>query len=182
MTCPTTPRPSPATMGPRRTPPKPTTPAPAAAPSLPPAADTQPARTPAESIAPGQLKGDENLRSLFPRALRMSRMHPEARLVALTLLGYAHYKSGLVNSRNRPNIEQLAEDTGLTTGQVQVQLHVLTQRGWLYTRLLTRGSYNGQPGLFLAIPSFLLEPARAERAAYAAERAQYIAHATGGDQ
>jgi hypothetical protein len=169
-------------MGPRHTPPKPTTPARAAAPVPALAADTQHAPAPAEAIAPGQLQADENLRSLLPRALRKSRMHPEARLVALTLLGYAHFKSGLVNNRNRPDIEQLAEDTGITTGQIQVQLHVLTQRGWLYTRLLTRGPHNGQPGLFLAIPSLLLEQTRAERAAYAAERAQYIARTTGGDQ
>jgi hypothetical protein len=169
-------------MGPRRTPPKPTTPAPAAAPVLAPAADTQRALTPAEAIAPGQLQAGENLRSLFPRALRKSRMHPEARLVAYTLLGYAHYKSGVVNSRHRPDIEQLAADTGLTAGQIQVQLHVLTQRGWLYTRLLTRGPFNGQPGLFLAIPALLLEQVRADRAAYAAERTEYIARAAGGDQ
>ena len=138
--------------------------------------------TPAEAASPGQLQAGEHLRSFMVRALRKSRMHPEARLVALTLLGYANYKTGLVNSRHQPDTTTLAEDTGLTTGQVQVQLHVLTQRGWLYTRPLTRGPRNGQLGLFLAVPALYLEQVRADRAEYAVERAEYIARATGGTE
>jgi hypothetical protein len=172
MTAPTAPhRPSPADMGPRRTP------APAKAPAPQPYAPRT--LTPAEAIAPGELSGGEHLRNLLPRALRKSRMHPNARLVALTLLAYANFKTGLVNSRHRPDVERLAEDTGLTTGQVEVQLHILTQRGWLYTRTLTQGAQAGQMGLFLAVPGLLLEQVRADHAAYAAERAEHVARAAG---
>ncbi|MDX2846638.1 hypothetical protein PV377_48410, partial [Streptomyces ipomoeae] len=127
--------------------------------------------TPAEAVAPGKLRTKEHLRSLFPRAVRISRMHPAARLIALTLLGHAHFKTGLVSPARRPDMTQLAEETGLTTRQVEVQIHVLTQRGWLYTRPLTQGRHAGEEGLFVAVPALLLEHLRAARSAHAEQTA-----------
>ncbi|MDX3037247.1 hypothetical protein [Streptomyces caniscabiei] len=180
MTAPTEARrPSPADMAPHRTP-APVKPGPVKATAPGPSAPVS--LTTAEAIAPGQIGRGENVRSLLPRAVRRSRMHPNSRLVVLTLLNYANFKTGLVNSRHRPDVEQLAEDTGLTTGQIEVQLHVLTQRGWLYERTLTRGAQAGQTGLFVTVPTVYLDQVRAETAAYAAERAECIARATGDDQ
>lgn len=81
MTIPATARPTPAALA-RRPAPKP--------------------RTPAESIAPGELVGKERMRTMIERGMRISRLHPEARLVALTLLGYAHHKTGVVFPASGP--------------------------------------------------------------------------------
>ncbi|WP_405960569.1 helix-turn-helix domain-containing protein [Streptomyces sp. NBC_00024] len=144
MTTPATARPTPAALA-RRPAPKPP--------------------SPAESIAPGVLVGKERMRTMIERGMRISRLHPEARLVALTLLGYAHHKTGIVFPRFKPTPEQLAEATGLTVGQVSVQIHVLTQRGWLCTRRITQGHDTGRAALSLAIPALVLEQVRAARAA-----------------
>ncbi|GAQ64097.1 helix-turn-helix domain-containing protein [Streptomyces scabiei] len=156
MTCPTTPRPSPADMAAR--PPAPAKPGPVK--------DIRsPKLTVAEAIAPGVLVGRERMRTMVERGMRISRLHPEARLVALTLLGYAHHKTGTVFPRFRPTPEQLAEATGLTTGQISVQIHVLTQRGWLCTRRITQGHDTGRLALALTVPALVLEQVRAARAA-----------------
>ncbi|MDX2520551.1 MULTISPECIES: helix-turn-helix domain-containing protein [Streptomyces] len=152
MTCPTTPRPAPGDLA-RRPAPKP------------------PALTPAQAVAPGRLQGKERMRPTFHRGLRISRMHPEARLVALTLLGYAHHTTGVVFPRYQPSAEQLAEDTGLTPGQIDVQIGVLTQRGWLGTRRINQGADAGRDGLRLTIPALVLEQVRAARAAEQSEPA-----------
>jgi hypothetical protein len=154
MTCPTTPRPSPADMAPRT--PATAKPGPLKAPDV-----NSPKRTVAEAIAPGVLVGRERMRTMVERGMRISRLHPEARLVALTLLGYAHYKTGTVFPRFRPTREQLAEATGLTPGQIDVQIHVLTQRGWLCSRRITQGHDTGRLALALAVPALILEQVRA---------------------
>jgi hypothetical protein len=146
MTIPATARPTPASLAHR--------PAPAL-----------PTLTVAEAIAPGHLVGKERMRTMIERGMRISRMHPEARLVALTLLGYAHHKTGIVFPRFRPTREQLADATGLSAGQIDVQIHVLTQRGWLCTRRITQGHDTGRLALSLAIPAQVLEQVRAARAA-----------------
>ncbi|MCL6733330.1 helix-turn-helix domain-containing protein [Streptomyces neyagawaensis] len=157
MTAPTAPRvPNPGDLARR--------PAPQPAPARPSTSGTL-----ADQIAPGRLHRKERMRTMFHHGLRYSRMHPEARLVALTLLGYAHHKTGMVFPRFQPTAEQLAEDTGLTAGQVQVQIHVLTQRGWLCTRRVTQGLDAGREGLSLAIPALVLEQVRAVRDASLAE-------------
>lgn len=125
--------------------------------------------TPAETVQPGRLQGKERLRPTFQRGLRISRMHPEARLVALTLLGYAHHTTGVIFPRYQPTPEQLAEDTGLTAGQVGVQIHVLTQRGWLGSRRIQQGADAGREGLRLTVPALVLEQVRAARAAEQSE-------------
>ncbi|MDX3217705.1 helix-turn-helix domain-containing protein [Streptomyces scabiei] len=129
----------------------------------------KPPVTPAAAIQPGRLRGKERLRPTFHRGLRISRMHPEARLVALTLLGYAHHTTGVVFPRYQPTSEQLAEATGLTPGQVGVQIHVLTQRGWLGIRRIEQGADAGREGLRLTVPALVLEQIRAARAAEQSE-------------
>lgn len=133
-------------------------------------ADGRPPTTVAESIAPGVLVGKERMRTMIERGMRISRLHPEARLVALTLLGYSNHKSGIIYRRFEPTAEQLAEATGLTASQVRVQIHVLTQRGWLYTRRVPQGHDAGRTALSLAIPALLLEQVRAARSAELAAR------------
>ena len=135
-----------------------------ATPPAAPAPDRQPT-TPADTIAPALLLPKERMRTVFLRGVRLSRMRPESRLVALTLLGYSNFKNGLINPHYRPSIEQLAEDTGLTNRQIHVQIHILTQRGWLHTRRITQGAYAGKPGLNLSVPAPVLERVRAAQEA-----------------
>jgi hypothetical protein len=119
--------------------------------------------TPAEAVAPGKLHRSELLRPMFQQGVRLSRMQPHARLVALTLLGYANFQTGLIHERWTPTTEELAYATGLTTEQVQVQIEVLTQRGWAYTRALKQGPRAGQTALQMCVPAFVLEQLRARK-------------------
>jgi hypothetical protein len=166
---------SPADIAPRRNrpnpPPQPAPPAGAAPGRQTEPADARPAEaiaprplTPAEAIAPGRIGKRERFRNQFQHGLRISRMHPPARLVALTLLGYANDKTGLLSASHGPTVEQLAEHTGLLAAQVRVQLQVLTQRGWLYSRPIVAGPRAGTTGLCLAVPAGVLEELRAARA------------------
>ncbi|WP_392967256.1 hypothetical protein [Streptomyces sp. LN245] len=119
--------------------------------------------TAADSIAPGKLTRRERLRPLYTQGLRTSRLLPEARLTALTLLGYANFQTGLVHEQWRPTTDELAYATGLTAGQVLVQLEVLTQRGWMYIRTLKEGDRAGSSVLQLCIPAAVLEDLRARK-------------------
>ncbi|MFJ7049006.1 hypothetical protein ACIQVC_37210 [Streptomyces sp. NPDC101112] len=164
MTAPTAPRvPTPGDLARRPAPPAPTKRAQpvAARPGQP---YTPRTLTPAEALAPGRIGKRERLRNLFTHGLRISRMRPHARLVALTLLPYANDKTGLLTPAHRPTIEQLADNTGLLPAQVHVQLQVLTQRGWLYSRPIAEGPHAGKVGLCLAVPAGVLEQLRAARA------------------
>lgn len=173
MTAPTTHRPSPADLA-RRPAPGPSLdrkasaePRPAPRPEQRPKSEPGPYEprilTPAEAIAPGKLTRAERLRPLYQQGLRLSRMEPNARLTALTLLGYANFQTGLIHERWRPTTDQLSYATGITTGQVLVQLEVLTQRGWLYTRPLKDGPRAGEDALQLSVPAGVLEQLRARK-------------------
>lgn len=96
---------------------------------------------------------------MYQQGMRISRMHPEARLTALTLLGYANFRTGLIN-KHLTGTRELAHDTGLTEGQVLVQIEVLTQRGWLTRRVLDVGPRTGQQVLQLCIPTVVLQQLR----------------------
>ncbi|MFF9285444.1 hypothetical protein [Streptomyces griseosporeus] len=172
MTAPVTPRiPTPGDLA-RRT----TTPAahPKPAPAPKPAARTAIAEAPAppasqdtaDLIAPGRLQQGEVMWQMVQQGMRVSRMRPEARLVALTLLGYAHPRTGLLD-KYWPSCEQIAYASGLTTGQVLVQLEVLAQRGWLVQRSFSQGPRQGQTVHRLVIPSWVLEHVRSRRNAHA---------------
>ena len=171
------PRPTPASLAHR-----PARPAPPAAPApsrKAPSTAARPAEaytprtlTPAEAIAPGRIGKRERFRNQFQHGVRVSHMHPHARLVALTLLGYANDKTGLLSPTYRPTVKQLADHTGLLPAQVQVQLHVLTQRGWLYSRPIAAGPRAGTTGLCLAVPAGVLEQLRAARAKETSARAE----------
>lgn len=158
--------PSPADVARRTNPAPATAPAitPAAAPSTPAPGPTAPPKpAPAQSaaglVAPGQLLPHEVLRRMIQQGMRISRMRPEARLTALTLLGYANYRTGLVN-KHLPDMQELAYATGLTEGQVRVQVEVLTQRGWLTYRVLGRGPREGQQVIQLCVPAHVLQQLR----------------------
>ncbi|EYT83972.1 hypothetical protein CF54_04155 [Streptomyces sp. Tu 6176] len=115
--------------------------------------------TAADLIAPGRLRHGELLRHTYQRGMRISGMTPATRLVALTLLGYAHGKTGLLN-KHAPNTDQLANATGLSAGQVRVQLEILTQRGWLTQHTPASGPRQGQHVLQLCIPAAALHQVR----------------------
>jgi hypothetical protein len=117
----------------------------------------------ADAIAPGKLTRSERLRPLYQQGIRSSRMLPEARLVGLTLLGYANFQTGLVHEKWRPTTDELAYATGLTSAQVLVQLEVLTQRGWMYIRTLKEGARAGTNVLQLCLPAAVLEDLRARK-------------------
>ncbi|CUW29659.1 hypothetical protein [Streptomyces reticuli] len=123
----------------------------------------RPAKRPRHS-APGNLRQREIFRQVFLQAVRISGMNPETRLVALTLLGYANFRTGLVN-KHEHGPAGLAADTGLTEGQVRVQLTILTQRGWLTERALTTGPREGQRVHQLLIPDAVLAQVRNRHAA-----------------
>lgn len=148
----------------RRTPTQP--PRPAALRTLPtPAARPEPAPvTAADLIAPGRLRPGEVLRQVFQQGMRLSRMRPEARLVGLTLLAYANFKTGLLN-KYVPAGRELAAATGLTEGQALIQIEVLTQRGWLTRHTPSRGPRQDQQVLQLCVPALVLEQLRQRRAA-----------------
>ncbi|WP_330349619.1 hypothetical protein [Streptomyces sp. NBC_00582] len=169
MTAPAT-RPTPAVFA-RRKPQPPAAPsAPAPRPPRPTAAEA-PAEpqsqdrplTAADAIRPGKIRKSEILRPLYERGLRTSRMLPEARLVGLTLLGYANFQSGVLHAEFRPTPEQLADATGLTPRQVLVQIEVLTSRGWLRERTIAKGPNQGVSVLQLCIPVAVLQLLRDDR-------------------
>lgn len=115
----------------------------------------------ADLAAPGRLRPDEVLRTLFGHGIRISGMNPNSRLVALTLLGNCG-RTGLANRLVSP--QQLAEATALDLAQVHVQLQILTQRGWLTTRAAQSGPRQGQMLLQLCVPQAVLLRVRQERA------------------
>lgn len=163
MSAPAAPRiPTPSDLA-RRTPTQPprlrTQPAPAPRPEPAPA-------TAADLIAPGRLRPGEVFRQMFQQGMRLSRMHPEARLVGLTLLAYANFKTGLLN-KYEPNAKELAHATGLTEGQALVQIEVLTQRGWLTQHTPGRGPRQGRQVLHLCIPALVLQQLRQRQSAEA---------------
>ncbi|MEU9400593.1 hypothetical protein [Streptomyces sp. NPDC048242] len=137
------------------------TPRPGAAAFQPLAAEDLPAA--ADMARPGQLRPDEKLRPSLQQGIRLSRMRPESRLLALTLLGYVNFRTGLM-LKHEPTPAELAAATGLTEGQVLVQLVVLTQRGWLTRRHPTIGPRKGQLVYQLCVPQLVLQQLRARRA------------------
>ncbi|WP_405925466.1 hypothetical protein [Streptomyces sp. NBC_00035] len=158
-------RPSPADLA-RRPPhaePKPAPrPAPAATPHTAPC--ETPRLSPQEAIAPGVLRGDERFKPSYHRALLLSGMLPEARLMGYTLLWYAHHRTGRISPSFQPSREELAEHSGLTAGRVGVQLEVLRERGWLHLTPIQQGPRAGLPRFELTIPALYLERVRAHRA------------------
>ncbi|MEV0441855.1 hypothetical protein AB0I84_06090 [Streptomyces spectabilis] len=138
-----------------------TTPAPAtAAPA--PAAD---GRASAEAaLTPGKLQPGENFRSVYRRAMFMSGLRPEARLVAHTLVWYANHLNGHISPNHQPSLERLAADTGLTPGRVKVQTQILWQRGWLRRRPILEGPRKGRIRISLTVPAVYLERVRDARA------------------
>ncbi|MDT7847244.1 hypothetical protein [Streptomyces justiciae] len=118
----------------------------------------------ARLAGPGQVRPGEVFRQMFQQGMRISRMQPHARLVGLTLLAYANYKTGLLN-KYEPNSKELSYATGLTEAQALVQLEVLAQRGWLTYRTLSRGPRQGREVMQLCVPALVLEQLRRRRAA-----------------
>ncbi|MDX3455089.1 hypothetical protein PV396_24630 [Streptomyces sp. ME02-8801-2C] len=151
---------SPADMAARRpTPPTSAVPpAQAAAEAAAPAVTATPAPRPGSSLTPGVLHRRERLRPMFQQAMRISRLLPNSRLVALTLLGYSHYETGLI--RRHPTTAELAYATGLTKAQVLTQVQILTQRGWLRTNPLPAPAGIGQLAPQLCIPAPVLNQIR----------------------
>ncbi|MFM9542278.1 LexA family transcriptional regulator [Streptomyces turgidiscabies] len=153
---------SPADMARRPAPPQPAPPVTASSTpeaAAPPAADASPAPSPGDSLIPGVLQRRERLRPLFQQAMRISRLLPNSRLVALTLLGYSHYESGLI--RRHPTTAELAYATGLTKDQVLTQVRILAQRGWLRTNRLPARACVGELAPQLCIPAPVLAQIRA---------------------
>ncbi|MER7971112.1 hypothetical protein ABTX35_19305 [Streptomyces sp. NPDC096080] len=134
-----------------------------AAPATTPAAST-PHAVPTDGglTAPGVLRASEVFRQMFQQAMRISRMLPNTRLVALTLLGYANFRTGVLN-KYQPDIAGLARATGLPKDVVEVQIRVLTQRQWLTRHVPTRGPRQGQEVLKLQIPAPILTQLRERR-------------------
>jgi hypothetical protein len=155
--------PSPADLARRAAQPKPgPRPAPpaAAAPQLGPLPAAE------EAFAPGVLDAGagERFKPTYHWGLILSGMRPESRLLAYTLLWYAHHRTGRIAPHLKPSREQLATATGLSTAQVGVQLEILRSRGWLRLSPVTEGPRRGQDRYDLTIPSLYLERIRAERA------------------
>ncbi|MEL3949478.1 hypothetical protein [Streptomyces sp. LNU-CPARS28] len=115
------------------------------------------------AIAPGKLRSSEVFRSVYRRGIFLSGMTPEARLVAHTLVWYASHRNGHISTNHAPDVERLAEESGLTPLRVQVQLEVLAQRGWLQYRRFSDGPRKGGQRMVLTIPALYLERVRAVR-------------------
>ncbi|MFJ6905578.1 hypothetical protein [Streptomyces griseoluteus] len=120
----------------------------------------QQGRGAAELIQPGTLVRGERFRPLFEQGVRASRMAPHARLVAFTLLSYASARTGELPPERQPFLDGLVEATGLTRGQVVVQLRVLEARGWVRRHPASPSAYE-QALLRPVIPRFALDRLRA---------------------
>ncbi|AYD81648.1 helix-turn-helix DNA-binding domain protein [Streptomyces phage Kromp] len=167
MTAPAQPRsvPTPGDVFPRPAAAAQPAPAPAPVPVPEPKPEPQPEPEPTtvvESIAPGKLKPGEVMRQLYQQAMRVSRMKPHSRLLALTLLGYADHRDGRLTYE--PTVAQLSYATGLTDGQVKTQLQILTDRGWLDRRKPRGGARSGRVVGRLLIPALVLAQLRNRKA------------------
>lgn len=116
-----------------------------------------------DSIAPGKLRRNEHLRTAYSHGIRISRLLPNARLVALTLLPYANFNNGLISARHQPTVEQLADATDLSVDQVCIQLEILRQRGWCRAHTITAGPRAEETTLKLTVPALVLERLRAPK-------------------
>lgn len=156
------PIPTPGDLAHRRPPaPRPVQPAPAPQAAEEQAPPAKPWANTEDAIAPGKLTKKEHFRKYFLFGLRYSRMPAHARLVGHDLMWRASHATGQISPSLQPTREQLALATGLTTGQVDVALQVLSSRGWLHSRRLKEGPRAGQPAYRLAIPAVTLEQVRA---------------------
>ncbi|MEV5368956.1 hypothetical protein ACF09G_12925 [Streptomyces albogriseolus] len=160
--------PSPADLA-RRPAPKPSTrPTPAAAAAAPkadsrPPLPVRPKLSAEEAIAPGKLTNKEHFRKTYLFGMRVSRMHPHARLVGHDLMWRASHATGRIAVNQQPSVETLAASTGLATSQVDVALNTLRSRGWLQYRVLQEGKRAGTQVMSLAIPAAVLEHIRSTR-------------------
>lgn len=118
------------------------------------------ARRAAEMIAPGGLLRGERFRPLFERGIHASGMVPHARLVALALLAFANGGTGDLPLERQPYLAGLVDATGLTSGQVVVQLRALESRGWV-RRDSSRSARYEEARLRPVIPRHALERLRA---------------------
>ncbi len=150
-------RPSPADLARRQPSPRPAPVTPASPPAA--AARQAPADDAADKVGANGLREGELMRVMYLRAMRSSRMLPESRLVALTLMGYADHRTGAL-SRYAPDPAQLSYATGLSVRQALLHVEILTQRGWLGTHKPSQGPRMGQDVLNLAIPPWLLKQIR----------------------
>lgn len=145
-------RPTPADLARQQFAPRPASDAPAPPPTV-----AAVRRAPAEGA--NGLREGELMRSMYLRGMRISRLLPESRLIALTLMGYADYRTGVL-SRFAPDTEQLSYATGLNPRQARLHVEILTQRGWLGSHRLTQGPRTGQVVLHLGVPPWVLKQLR----------------------
>ncbi|MFF6985642.1 hypothetical protein [Streptomyces sp. NPDC010273] len=144
---------------------QPTAPSGPSAAGAPPATPSpQRALTPEEALAPGRLAPAERFKAMYRLGLMFSGMLPETRLMGLTLLWYAHHRTGRISPGFQPDTERLAADTGLDTARVGVQIEILRQRGWLRLTPIAEGPRVGRPRFELTIPTLHLQRIRAHRA------------------
>lgn len=134
--------------------------------------------SPAEAIAPGELRTNERFKPTFQRGLLISGMLPEARLMGYTLVWYADHITGRISPHLQPDAAQLAASSGLSEVRVGVQLEVLRERGWLHINRISEGPRVGGPRFDLAIPALYLERIRVDRTAHAIRVAEAQAAAT----
>ncbi|MGW3110525.1 hypothetical protein [Streptomyces sp. NPDC001091] len=116
-------------------------------------------RTAADLAGPASLQRGEHIRPMVQKGLRLSRMRPESRLVALTLLGYVNWRTGWMR-QHQPTTAELAAATGLTEGQVLVQMEILIQRGWLARYHPATGPRQDELVYRLCIPQVVLQQLR----------------------
>ncbi|MET7679361.1 hypothetical protein [Streptomyces sp. NPDC005423] len=118
---------------------------------------------PAVNAAPARLRKGETTRSLFQQGMRISGMNPHTRLLALTLLGHANFRSGVISPQFQPSDEELVAETGLTLAQVNVQLSVLRSRGWLVQHVSRNDGATDENRWRLAVPEHVLARLRTTR-------------------
>ncbi|MFF5001751.1 hypothetical protein ACFY3G_02890 [Streptomyces phaeochromogenes] len=155
---------SPADMARRPARPSAPQPEPRPAATLPTAAAQDAPSRPEELLTPGKLRDKERFRATYQRGIRLSRMTPNSRLMAHTLIWYSSHITGRINPSGQPSIDELSYATGLTIDQVKVQLSILETRGWLYFHTVNEGPNRGETTMRLAIPAHILEQIRARSA------------------
>ncbi|MCY0921869.1 MULTISPECIES: hypothetical protein [unclassified Streptomyces] len=107
------------------------------------------------ALSPAGL-GSRPSRAAFEQGIRTSGMTPHTRLVALTLCTFASL-SGDISRDDQPGLHGLVASTGLTAGQVAVQIRILEERGWV-ARLHGTGHKYETAVLRLAVPRYATVP------------------------
>ncbi|WP_202236583.1 hypothetical protein [Actinacidiphila reveromycinica] len=86
------------------------------------------------------LAANQPFRRRYEHAVRLSRLEPRARLVALTVAAHADYQTGAIPASASVGVDALSRACGLTAMATRVHLHALCADGWMQRTEIGRGT------------------------------------------